>query len=146
MTSVTVEDLDKLVSEIADKEKDIDIIEAELKEKNKAVAELKMQAVGYLKELGREKYAAPFGTVSLTEHWSVKMPTTPENKEQLFNWMREKGIFDSYATVNSNSLKALFKSERDLAVKEGQDPLLFVLPGLEPATVFEGLKFTKAKE
>lgn len=145
MGAITAQDLDQLVATIAEKEKEEDAIAETLKIKKKEIAGLYIQATGYLKDLGRLEYDTPYGKVFLKEHWSLKVPQTPEDKEKLFSWMREKGIFEHYATVNSNSLKALYKTEKELAIKEGQDPVLFTLPGLEPATVYEKMDFKNPK-
>jgi hypothetical protein len=144
--SVTVEQLDQLVAEIETLEIAKETKEEEVKELNKQLGALKMKATGYLKELGREEYACPRGKIVIVERWNVKSPATQECKQALFEWMKERGIYDTYATVNAQSLKSLYMAERDAAIKNGEDPVTWALPGMEPANLFEDLKFTRSRK
>jgi hypothetical protein len=90
-----------------------------------------------------ENYKAPGGTVYIKRIWQVKAPATDEDKAKLFDWLRQEGIFDRYATVNSNSLRALYMAEWEEAKKRGEG-LEFSLPGVAPATLFETTETRKA--
>ncbi len=142
---IEVDALDALIAEIAAKDVEADCIKASLEEKNKEINALKARVVSYLKEANREGYKAPKGTVSISEQWTVVLPKTVELKMELFNWMREQGIYDKYATVHATALKTLFLAEREAAIEAGEDPLTFTIPGMEPATMFEVLRFTKPR-
>ncbi len=141
---ITVADLDALVAQIAEKERYKDAVELQLKELNKAIMALETRATEILKSLGRKSYDSPWGSIGIDNIMQVVQPSD-DRKEELWAWMREKGIFDRYASVNSNSLRALFKRERELAIENGEDPLTFALPGMVPATFFQKLKFRPSK-
>lgn len=141
--SVTVADLDALVSQIQQKKTEAAAKKEELAEINKEIARLEEQGGKYLRELGRDNYKAPNGTVYIKRVWRVGMPKTDEEKQQLFSWLREQGIFDRYATVNSNSLNALYMSEWD-AAKERGDGLEFGIPGVGEPTLFETTEVRKS--
>jgi hypothetical protein len=138
--SITVKDLDELIKQIAEREVEKDALAELVKAKNKEISSLELRATEVLKSLEREEYDCPHGKISFEEVFNVKNPTD-EKKHLLWDWMREKGIFDKYAQVHATSLKSLFKAERNIAIEGGADPLTFALPGMEPATIFEKLNF-----
>lgn len=142
---VTVAELNALCNQMKEKKAEIDAKELELTELNKQLGKMKQQASAYLAELGQDKYITPFGELKRIERWQTKNPATEDDKRKLFDWMRERGIYDTYATVNARSLNSLFIKERAIAEAEGQDPMLFTLPGMEPATLFEDVDFKPKK-
>lgn len=146
MSEVSVAELDKLILAIRLNEEESSVVEGELKALNATITGLKAKACTWLKELGRSTYAAPDGSVSIVERVNIKMPATAEDKALLFDWMREKKIYDTYATVHAVSLKSLFLREQEEAMKAGADPITWALPGMQPASVFEDVKFTKARK
>ena len=140
---VTVEMLDQLVKDIADTKNMIALSEAHTSELNKLKGGLEAKCVNYLKALGRDKYQSPHGNVSVTAKWRVNLPATDADKRAFFDWLREKGIFDKYATVNANSLQSLYMGEWDAATRAGVG-MEFTLPGIGERKLFEGLSFRKA--
>lgn len=146
MSDVRVQELSGLIEQLAQAESEKDGMEAALKEKNKEIARIESSLRGYLAELQWTEFTAPAGKVSLGETFNIKMPQGEEAKGELFSWMRKQGIYDKYATVHATALKALFKVERELALERGEDPVTFALPGMEPATVYEIVKFKPAKK
>jgi hypothetical protein len=144
-TSVTVKDLDNLIVEMAKKKAEIEELEAQTTAKNKELTALQAKAFNYLRELGREDFKSPHGNLSMKQIWQVTNPKTEEDKAALFNWMREKGVYQKYATVHATALKSLFLAEREAYIQEGGDPMLFSLPGMEPAKLFETITYTKPR-
>lgn len=142
---VTVEQLDGLVKEIVATRKAIETLEAQVSEHNKAYQKLQGRAVLFLKALGRENYQTPLGTMGIRKSISVKIPQNDLAKREFFEWLRNKGIFDRYATVNSQSLKSLYQAELEAVERESpEEALTFTIPGIEPATYYETLGFRKA--
>lgn len=137
---VTVEELDNLLAEYKVKHGEKDVIAAQLKEKNKELIAIEGRVTAYLKELGRENFESKDGKCELFQDEYVKMPDGADEKAKFFGWLKEQEIFDKYATVNSNSLNALFFRERDAAVKTGADPMTWTLPGLTVPTIHERSK------
>jgi hypothetical protein len=140
---VTVEELDTLIGQMFDQIAECEAKEAALTEENKKLASLEAKVTKYLEELGREDFKSPRGTVSIKEKWRVNLPKTDAEKAAFFDWLRGQGIFDKYATVNSNSLNSLYMAEWEVAKQEGRG-MEFSLPGIGPATVYKGLNRRKA--
>lgn len=146
---LSVYDLDFLLDRLKQKDAKKKELEKVLKRESKVFARIKSIATAVLKDLEREDYKGPGGSISIKHIMQVKMPQNPEAKSQLWAWMREKQIYDRYATVHATALKSLFDQEMKIAEQdqgEAFDPITFSLPGMGPATFFDDLKFTPAKK
>lgn len=139
---VTVSDLDALVEKIFQQRQKIEALGEETTKLNLELAKMKEQMVLFLKELGREKYATPLGTVSIKERWSVTTPKSPEDRAAFFNYLKEKGLYEELVSVNSQTLNAFFRSEWDAAIEKGE-AMTFKIPGLSEPKVFMDLSIRK---
>lgn len=140
---VTVSDLDALVEKIFQQRQKIEALGEETTKLNLELAKMKEQMVLFLKELGREKYATPLGTVSIKERWSVTTPKSPEDRAAFFNYLKEKGLYEELVSVNSQTLNAFFRSEWDAAIEKGE-AMTFKIPGLDNPKLFQDLSIRKA--
>jgi hypothetical protein len=136
---VTVKELDELAAYIFAKRQRIEAIEELVSQENKELAVAKAKFVSYLKELGREDYKSSGGTLSIQAKWRVALPATDEAKTKFFDWLRERGIFDKYATVHSASLNSLYNAEWEAAKDRGEG-LSFSIPGVPEPKLFEDLR------
>ncbi len=143
-STVTVEGLNRIIEELSIKEDEAEKQGEVLKNLNKEIARLEGQVVGHLKDLGQEEYLSPKGKVSIDQKWRVNMPADDLAKKELFQHLRDREIFDKYATVNSNSLNALFMRDWE-AAKERGEGLTFHMPGIDAPKLFEALKFKRTK-
>jgi hypothetical protein len=75
-------------------------------------------------------------TQSLTAHGftfyihseeTVTTPKTPEEKEQLFSFLKDRGIYDDMISVNSKTLQTLYRTCAKEALEKGV--VEFRLPG-----------------
>lgn len=71
------------------------------------------------------------------EKSSVKIPKTLEEKQMLFNYLKEINLFDEIITVHSATLNSLYKSLSEQEEEKGNFD--FQLPGVEPATSYKSL-------
>lgn len=145
--SITVADLDALVIRYFNTLQ-IDKVKAEaaLSTVNKEIMAIEAKLVAYLKVLCRKEYKHPRGTVKIVNKWRVNGPQTDADKAQLFAWLKERGIYDKYATVNVASLNALYLAEWEALKKT--DPaaaLTFSMPGIGDPKLFESLGKNKGK-
>lgn len=146
MEKISVEELDKLMDELFDKRVEVDEAKRKKADLENELTALKQIVIAHLKELDREKYAAARGSISVTKKANVRMPQDPEDKQKLWAWMKERDIFDQYATVNYQSLNSLYKAELLAAEEKGIDAVMgFSLPGVEAPTVHEDLTMRKSK-
>lgn len=139
--TVTVADLDKLAESIKAQRDKIEQMEAALTVENKALQQMMDSASAYLKELDRENYKAPGGTIYQVKKWQFSLPKTDEGKTAFFQWMKERGIYDQYVSVNHNSFSSLCEQERAAAEKQGE---FFNVPGVEQPKLYETTRFRKS--
>lgn len=142
MSELKVSELDHLVQMIHDKRNQSKEMEAALSIVNTEITALEVRAAQYLNELERDNFRTPFGMITLARRWRVNVPTHDKRKQELFAWLNERGIFEKYATVNSNSLNSLYMAEWKVAQEEGRG-MEFVMPGVEAPKLFETVKFIK---
>jgi len=144
---ITVEQLDKILESLFDKRIEVDEATAAKTKLENELRALKTVVILHLKELDRSNYAGGRGSVTMSEKRNVTMPKDVEHKNMLWSWMRDRDIFDQYATVNSRSLNALYKAEYQAALEKGPDALMtFSLPGIEAPTVHEDLTIRKSRK
>lgn len=132
---VTVKDLDALIQEFAELETKMDAHAEITKQFNKDHNAKLYRIAAFLKDLNRTEYDSPIGKFSVKEVWRVNMPETDIDKKLLFDHLRGRGIFDKYATVNSNSLNALYRLDWEEAKEKGEG-MTFTMPGV-PAPKFD---------
>lgn len=73
---------------------------------------------------------------------SVTTPKTNEEKQQLFEFLQNRGIFLDTVSVNSMTLNALYKSLAEDAAKEGI--LDYRMPGVGEPTTYTTLKLRRS--
>lgn len=140
---ITIEAIDEIIKDAVLMRDLVDELEEMTKHINKTVMRLEQKAGSYLKALKREDYISPYGVVQIMGKWSVRMPKDDESKMLTFGWLKEKGIFERYATVNVRSLNSLYMKEWEAAKKKDPDAwMTFSIPGVD-APVFD--EFTKIK-
>lgn len=84
------------------------------------------------------------GRVTKVSQLSVQVPKTPEEKQAFLNWIKERMGDDgywAYTTINSQSLNSLYKNLSAEYASRGE---VLEIDGLQPATSFAKLSFTKA--
>jgi len=144
MSEVTVKELDTIVEKLAALEVTKEAAAARVTELNKEIAQLEGKIVQYLNDLGRKDYDSPHGKLKIAAKWRVNLPETDLDKKQLFDHLRERGIFDKFATVNSNSLNALYMRDWEEAKERGEG-MTFSMPGIGAPKLFEALNFKPKK-
>lgn len=96
-----------------------------------------------LKKAGKTKYVVEgLGTLSISTKFMVRTPKTPEEKQALFNFIREsKGpeVLMGLVSINSNTLNSFVNEEKKV------NPLVSI-PGLEAPTARETLSFRSERK
>lgn len=136
--AVTVSELDNLCKEIFEQKSKIKEVEDILSTENKKLAELQANATSYLNELDRENYKSDYGTIYVQNVWSWTLPKTEEDKTKFFGYLKDKGLFDKYATVNHAAYNAYLKEEFAAAKEDGRG-MDFSIPGVPEPTLFKKL-------
>jgi len=137
----------KEVNELADRIYDLRVqikeLESRSTELNKEKTSLEQKFIATLEAAGLEGYKGKAGSYSVTTRMSVNVPNAPEDKAAFFTWLTEQGLFETYATVHSQSLNSLYRIEIEKAAESGVDD--FKIPGLGEPKFNKTLSFRAAK-
>lgn len=78
---------------------------------------------------GENSFKCEEGTIYLSFIEQVKMPSDPTQKEQFYNYLRERGLYDDMISVNSQKLNGFYRKEAEAAKEAGE--IIFNMPGIE---------------
>lgn len=129
-STVTVEQLKLKCERAFDLRSEVDMKKAELSAIQKDLDEIENEIVAVLEELGLKSFKSSTGTVETRVRQSVKVPQG-DGRQEFFNYLKDRGLFDSLITVNSQTLNAWYKQETEIAQQEKR---MLVVPGLEMPT------------
>lgn len=139
--SVTIEELNGMAAKIDELRRK----EAEAKLIVKGISEELEKAehtmIEVLSDNGMTSYKSPVGTCSISFRTSVKVPKTDTDRQAFFQYLRDKGVYDSMITVNSQTINSFYKAELELAKEAGDDS--FSIPGLSEVTLNQVLSFRR---
>lgn len=141
--SLTVSEVENLCAAIAAQREVIADISSTRKEAEKKLDELELKMLAVLEQMGKTSYQSNVGTVYISPRTAVKMPASPEDREAFFNYLREKGIFESMITVHSQTLNSYYKEAFEEAVQNGDDG--FHIPGLGEPVLSQSIGLRKTK-
>lgn len=137
----TISDFESVCEQIKKKREEIDAMKAQVSQLNKELGMLENKAQAMLENNDITSYKSKSGTVYVSYYESVKMPQTLEDKAQFFTWLKERDLYDSMVTVNSQSLNSLYRKEKEAAEENGD--LFFKIPGLNNITTSPRIGFRK---
>lgn len=106
-------------------------LEEILSAKSAEVETVKYKILNHMKESGTQSIKNDFGTFSAKIQKNVAVPANQQEKELLFDYFKEQGIYWEYVSVHSAKLSSWAKAE--IEAKESQGILGWVPPGLQPA-------------
>lgn len=141
---ITVQEVKDAIRRLSEVRNELERIEATMKPLKEEKDGLQAKITLMLNEINETSFKTEYGTVSKVTEFTVKLPDG-EAKQEFFNYLKERGVFDVMATINYQTLNAYFKEQRELAIEEGDElaALNFSLPGIGEAKSFETIRFRK---
>lgn len=139
--SIPKDDLAALTKEAADLKLELEQAEAvvsKVKERYNAVTNTILKTLELMDMDSVKAHGFLFYKQTST---SVTTPKTAEEKEALFKFLADKGIFLEIASVNSQTLNSLYKSLAAEAADEGNYD--FKIPGVGEPTSYTSLKLRR---
>ena len=134
-------DLKVITKDAADLKDEIGKLELALKVKKDRFTLISMEILRTLDLMELDNVRAHGYLFSKEVRSSVSTPKTIEDKKELFAFLESKGLFMEIASVNSQTLNALYKSLAEDAAKAGT--LDFKLPGVGEPVTYTNLKLRK---
>lgn len=133
-TDMSLAEFDALGKQLIEVDKKIKDLEAEVKALQEHKRELADKVIFIMQQSDKTNYQVGGKKLILSQRATVQTPKTDEEKQAFFKWCEERGIYLRYASVNSQSLNALYKAERDAAA-ERQDLAWQGIPGVGKESV-----------
>lgn len=135
-------DLNALIEQGYQLKKLIEEQENTAKRLREDLLKMQNQILEKMKELNLTSMKHRDCTVIKTSRFTVKNPSTAEEKKAFFDYLQQKNIFEDMVSVNSMRLNAWYKEEIEAAIQSGN--FGFKVPGLAEPTAFETISFRKA--
>lgn len=143
LSEVTLQSLNLLGEAIFKQNQKVDEVEAVAKKENALLEKMKAKMINILETHGHTNYQVPgLGKLQMRERTSVTLPKTPQDKDAFYTYLKEKGLFEHLITVNSQTLNAFWKKEREVAISEGRSAG-FKIPGIDEPKTMALLAITK---
>lgn len=128
-TEMSLAEFDKLGESLVEVDRQIKELEDKVKALQEIKRDLSERVIFVMQQSNKTNYQVGNKKLILNQRASVQTPKTLEEKEAFFKWCEERGVYWQYASVNSQSLNALYKAERDAAA-ERQDLEWNGIPGV----------------
>lgn len=142
-------ELDRICKDVVAKRGEADAIKEELSRKLRECEEAEFALSAFMLAHGKSKYHVDgLGTFGIQKKKSFCVPKSPEDRVAFFNWLKEKGIFESTITVHSATLNALIEAEGIAEYGEGWVNNLdaVIIPGLGIPKEYEKVRITKERK
>jgi ABC-type hemin transport system ATPase subunit len=120
--------LTNLCEELAAKKAELEEAKAQTKQKQEAYDEVEFKLLQIFEASSLNSFDSPVGKIVRMGRVSVAQPSTPEDKEKFFAYLKSKGDFENLISVNSKTLSAYVKREFEVAEESGKFD--FTIPGI----------------
>lgn len=138
--SISVDELQEKCKILFERRKAYEDSKAETSKLNASYEEAERDVVETLLALEMKSFQSKYGLVSIRTKEYYHVPKTAEQKESIRKYMEEKGIFENYWSINSNSWNSWLKKEKEIAVDEGR---FLDIPGVDVPTISYDLAMKK---
>ena len=137
----TLQEMDVLVGRVMDLREKKEEVNRELKELNEEQREVEQKILSFLNHAKMNSFAGTRATVSKKMHESVRIPASLEKKLEFFEFLKQRGVFNTLVSVNSMTLNSFCKAESEAAKDRGEFD--FKIPGLDEPTLNESISVRK---
>lgn len=135
MEDISLMEFEKAIQEYAEAKEEVERLGAL---KNKATEVMDMfesRVMSIMQAFNKTSYRSSYGLLVRSERWSWKTPKSDEEKDAFYGYLKEKGLFDTMISVNSQTLNSFAKKELEAAKELGD--IDFTIPGLGEPTLTE---------
>jgi len=141
---ISIPEFDAIIKEVFAQREKIEQIQKTLKDESAILERMNLKVMAYLKQLNRDSYKTPLGSIGIQRRTSVTMPKDIESREKFFEYLKSTKQYDQLITINSQTLNAWYKAELEQAENAGNS-LGFQVPGLGQPSIFETIRVTKGR-
>lgn len=141
-SDVTLGSINELIERLRTFREEKEKLEDQVKVVESGIRASEIKLIEYLKEAGMTSFKGAGGHVILNKRKNVSQPGSPEDKEALFNYLREQGIFEQMVSVNARTLSSWAIKEIEAKTQEGVYG--WTPPGLKEPSEYEYISLRKA--
>lgn len=142
-SAITVDEMKLLGAKIEEHRLIVESKNAELTHEKTILEGMEAKFLGYLKNLNLPNFRSDNGSLFskvIKRSWSL--PKTDEARAQFFDWLKERGTFESAITVHSAKFNSIVTEVYEEFEKAGKSAE-FKVPGVGPEATFESLRLLK---
>jgi hypothetical protein len=140
MEKITVDELQEKCRALFEKRKAYEDSKAITAKLNADYEQSEREIIEILQALEMKTFTSNYGVISLRKKEYYPIPKSPEQKEAIRKYMEEKGIFEQYWSIHSQSFNSWVKQEKEVAIEEKR---FLNLPGVEAPTISFDLAMKK---
>lgn len=142
MTTATLGDMNELAVRLASLRDAKKELEDRVSELSSELESLQKRLIELMTENELTTYKAPCGTISVTHHFTARLPQG-EEKTKLFEYLKSVGRFEEMASIHSQTFNSWVKEQYELAKERGEDEPQ--LPGVTDVKTLLRISFRRAK-
>lgn len=136
--TISLAEATSLLDELWLAKKSVEEAEEVSEARKKVYRELKDRVLSVLDAACIERLEGTACKVTRVERTSVKVPAEQDARDQFFSYLKDRGLYDSLITVNSQTLNAMYRRECEAAFERGE--LAPEIPGLAEPTIYYDLQ------
>lgn len=140
MTQITVDELQEKCRVLFEKRKLYDEAKAEASRLHGDYSTLEFEISEIMLALDMKTFNSKYGAITLRKKEYYPIPKESVQKDAIRKYMEEKGIFDQYWSIHSQSYNSWVKQELEIAKEEKR---FLNLPGVESPTISYDLAMKK---
>lgn len=127
--NISVNDLEKMIAECFLQRNKYDAAKEIASQEHERMEQMQQKIIATLEELNLTSYKSQVGTFGYRYEESFLIPKDLENRQKFFDFLKQKGVYDTMISVNSKTLNAFAKAE--MAAEEAAGQLDYQIPGLQ---------------
>lgn len=144
-STITTEELDAAAKQFAEAREDYEQKKSISNEAYHHAEECKAKLMDLMSKANKKKYSVEgLGSLSVVEKLKVRAPKNLEEKQALYNWLKQEfgESAEAFLSINHNTLNKLYNEKFEEEAANGND---FKMPGVEEPQTERNIQFRRSK-
>lgn len=130
MSTTSIEEFEREIDRLFEMKEEVAALEKQQSFINTQIEELQERVIATLEAHGKTKHVGRKGSISLSIDSYPSFPKEPQKREEFFEYLKKRNVYEDLVTVNAQTLRRFFKDEKE--AHGGDENPDFKIPGLEP--------------
>jgi len=141
-SDVTLSALNDLIEKLRKMRDEKDQLASQVTQMEEGIKAVEMKLIDYLKDAGMTSFKGASGQVIINKRKNISQPSTPEDKQALFDYLKSQGIFEQMVSVNARTLSSW--AVKEIEAKKDEGVYGWTPPGLKEPTEYDYISLRKA--